>query len=285
MTLTEILEESKEKLIRQLDAAATVDQARPVLEAAIDRTLYKYNENCPDDRMREAAAGYLRAVRTAVPLVNSVGDVRAFERIGTDASGKRRSGIPVLFIIFLAAGAALAAVLLLTQTKLLMIPTALVTLIGAAVCFFLAGRFSVRTAGKNIKKELRFECLADGDVIYRTLHSVMMVADQCLDQLDVEERWNSSRASEKSGNQLSDAELTLFSGLLEAAASGDAEYAFDKLSEIRFYLHTRNVDVVDYSPEYAAWFDRMPSDTAETLRPALVSGGKLLKKGLASIAV
>ena len=29
----------------------------------------------------------------------------------------------------------------------------------------------------------------------------------------------------------------------------------------------------------------LPSDTAETLRPALVSGGKLLKKGLASIAV
>ena len=280
MTLTEILEENKEKLIRQIDAAGGADQVRPVLEAAIDRVLYRYNEDCRDDRLREAAAGYLRIARTEVPLVNTVREVRAFERTVKD--GERRAAFPLLLVVFLAAGGALAAALLLTQTKLLLLPMTLVMLAGAALCFFLAGFFAVRRGGRAPKKEFRYECLPDSDVIYRTLYTVLMVADQCLDQIEVEDKWN-NRVMKDGSEKISEAELNLFSGLLEAGASRDAEYAFDKLSEIRFYLHTKNIDVVDYSPEYVAWFDRMPSDTYGTLRPALVSNGKLLKKGLAAI--
>ena len=76
--------------------------------------------------------------------------------------------------------------------------------------------------------------------------------------------------------------MQLYSDLLEALYSGDAEYAFGRLEEIRYYLHGRQVEVVDCSGENAKYFDRMPSSVSGTLRPALVSGGKLLKKGLAS---
>ena len=284
MTMTQILEENKEKIIRQLDAAATIDQAKPVLEAVIDRTLYRYNEDSGNDRMREAAAGYLRAVKTAVPFITSVGEVRAFERVGTESRAKKTYGGIILFLVFLIAGGALSAALLLTQTKLLMIPTALVLMAAAAVCFFLAGRFSVNKAGKQARREFRFECLLDSGAVYRTLHSVMMVTDQYLDQIEVEEKWDSRKLTENR-EKLSNEEIALFSGLLEALQSRDAEYAFDRLGDIRFYLHMKGVDVVDYSPEFAPWFDRMPSDTQGTLRPALVSDGKVLKKGLASIRI
>ena len=67
-------------------------------------------------------------------------------------------------------------------------------------------------------------------------------------------------------------------------------------SQIRFYLHRKGIDVVDWAGEDAvsgpggaaaaavnsAWFDMMPAYEGGTLRPALIADGKLLKKGMAS---
>lgn len=77
-------------------------------------------------------------------------------------------------------------------------------------------------------------------------------------------------------------ELELYAGLLEAHASRDAEYALEKLSDVRYYLHQKDVDVVDYSADHESWFDLLPAEEAGTIRPALAKGGKLLVKGLAA---
>ncbi len=283
MTMTEILEQNKEKLIRQLETAATPDQARPVLEAALDRMLYRYNELCAEDRTREAAAGMMRAVRTAVPLVNVIRDVRVWER--TVSGGERKSGrlasrIP--FLLLLTAGAAFAAALLLTQAaSLFRIPACLILLSASALCFFLSGRFS-RGGQGGASRERMTECIVDGEGIYRTIHSVMLVMDQNLDQVSADAAQDRASDNRVRASSLTDAELSLYAGLLEASYSGDSGYAFEKLSELKYYLHTRNIDVIDYSEEHSAWFDRMPSMTEGTLRPALASEGRLLRKGLAS---
>ena len=52
-----------------------------------------------------------------------------------------------------------------------------------------------------------------------------------------------------------------------------------------FYLHRKNIDVVDWTPDTAgqgAWFDMMPAYDSGTFRPALIADGTLLKKGMAS---
>ena len=280
MTMTGILEENKEQIIRQLDTAATPDQARPVLEAVLDRMLYRYNENCTNDRTREAAAGYLRTARFAVPLIDSVGDVRVWER--SSLGNGKKTNLQPLFPVFLAIGTACAAALILTQLRdLIMIPAVLVLLIGAGVSFFLAGRFS-RARVWSGKREQRTECILDSDSVYRTLHSVMMVIDQSLDQIEADERFAQAEAEVSTSAVYSEADLSFYAGLLEALYSRDSEYAFEKLAELRYFLHTKNIDVVDYSEERATWFDKMPSSERGTLRPALASGGHLLRKGLAS---
>ena len=54
------------------------------------------------------------------------------------------------------------------------------------------------------------------------------------------------------------------------------------IAGIRYYLHGKNVETVDYSREQAGSFELLPGKKTGTLRPALMASGKLLKKGLAS---
>lgn len=99
---------------------------------------------------------------------------------------------------------------------------------------------------------------------------------------------NGSRAA------LSEDELELFAGLLEAETSGDSGYALDQIGNVRFYLHRQGIETVDYTQEHDSWFERMPAApgaggvglfadrSVKTVRPALVRNGELVKKGIAA---
>ena len=102
-------------------------------------------------------------------------------------------------------------------------------------------------------------------------------------------------------------ELDLMGQLLEDAYGRRAadETAAELLSQLKFYLHKKQIDVVDFEDRMTygqreasgqsasgedlsidrdrrSWFDMIPAYAAGTIRPALVRDGKLLKKGLAS---
>ena len=93
---------------------------------------------------------------------------------------------------------------------------------------------------------------------------------------------------------LSEDELELFAGLLEAETSGDSGYALDQIGNVRFYLHRQGIETVDYTQEHDSWFERMPAApgaggvglfadrSVKTVRPALVRNGELVKKGIAA---
>ena len=120
----------------------------------------------------------------------------------------------------------------------------------------------------------------DPEKIFRTLRTTCLVIDQELKEYSAGKGTETVEESTKEAP--GERELSLYAGLLEALYSGDRDYAFDKLGELRGFLRTRNIDVEDYAPGREAWFDMMPSKEAGTLRPALVSEGRLLRKGMAS---
>ena len=65
---------------------------------------------------------------------------------------------------------------------------------------------------------------------------------------------------------------------MSVISTADGEQA----EAIRFYLHKAQVDVLDFAPGRESWFEFLPAGGEGTIRPALVSEGKLIKKGLAS---
>ena len=78
-------------------------------------------------------------------------------------------------------------------------------------------------------------------------------------------------------------ELELVCELLEALYTASGDYALRQLKRLRPYLREKGIETVDYGPETAELFERLPSKQGTaTLRPALLYGGKLLMAGRAA---
>ena len=82
---------------------------------------------------------------------------------------------------------------------------------------------------------------------------------------------------------VSQEELLLLGDLLEALYSQNGEYALRQLKKIRPYLQHKGIEWKEYDKENAELFELLPTKKeASTLRPALVSGDKLLLPGRAA---
>ena len=81
-----------------------------------------------------------------------------------------------------------------------------------------------------------------------------------------------------------EAMLDLLSALMEAKASGRDELAMRSLNQAQQYLHMLGVEVILYDPEYAQYFDILPTmGEARTIRPAMIQDGRLLRRGVAAL--
>ena len=66
-----------------------------------------------------------------------------------------------------------------------------------------------------------------------------------------------------------------------AYAERDNDYAKEVISDVKYYLHKKQIDVIDYNGENKALFERMPGEKG-TIRPALVIANTVIRKGLAA---
>lgn len=297
MKLQEYLEKDRTQFTAALRKARTPEKAVTAAEEELDRLLYQYNENCEEPAVRSGAARMIQAVKAAAPAIHSVSDVKVWESTAQDTAAALAVPKQNVEIRYLAGGA--GSIAAGTVLSLLMDPFGVVLSFvipgilqaAGAVMIFLGGR----KKGMSLKKETKekkenvvqmTECIVDANRIYRILHAVMIMIDQSLEEIGEEEKQQKA-AEEAQDRQASysssDGELALYSNLLEALYSKDGSFALERLSDLLFYLHGRDIETVDYSEDTKDWFDRMPSPapTTETIKPALVSEGKLLKKGLA----
>ena len=290
MKITDILEKDKDKLITELSAAKSADKAVRVLENEMDTLLLKHNEQCESDRERESAAYMMQAVRLSLPLIDSNGAVKVWERGGggSDHGGSFKISFLVLLILGLALCVFGLGPLFLdaynaaaSNAKSDVILRVSATVVGF-ICLYFAG-FAYSRPKKAGSKEHQVEIRVDADKIYRNFRTAILSIDQSLEEINASERWNKrNQAGNIDGRTVTTSELDLFSDLLAASYSGDPEYALEKIEDIRYYLHRQQIETVDYSQETAQFFDLMPGQYAGTIRPALVADGTLLRKGVAS---
>lgn len=287
MNLQELLEKDRERLLASLRQAGTPEQAVPVIESEYDRLLYAYNEHCDDDFERRCASMILQSARMSVPLIDTIGETKIWEQGGkllTDESRKVRLSALLLLaggIILLTASIAVLAGIETALNRLFATPSILFALLAGLVCLFLGGLFFRKTTKASYsEKQLKAEPRIDADRIYRALHAVLLVADRNIaDAVSLKRLEEVQSAQEPAENK---ADLSLYSDLLEAQLAKDGEYALDQISKVPFYLHQKGIEAVAYSEENRSWFDVIPGEKQETIRPALVKDGRLLKKGIVS---
>ncbi len=285
MKMIELLEKDKDHLLTELAKAAVPEKATVVLENEMDKLLLRYNDQCDNDKERDAAAYMMQAVRLAMPMVDSVGETKVWER-ETSSGGAKKTVPAVILIVIAIALCALAVIPDITINETTGLQTGETTryifggagILLAAIAGFLFGR-PVKAGDKEQQVEVRI----DSAKTYRNLRTAILSVDQSLEEVQAAERWSKrEKAGEIDGKPATSAEIDLFADLLAAAYSKDPEFALEKIENVKYFLHKQQIDVVDYSQETKQYFDLMPGKKAGTIRPALVADGKLLKKGMAS---
>lgn len=277
MNTRELLERDKERLIGRLAHAQNPEQAARECEDELGRILLEYNESEQSDRVSEAAYYSMQTAKSAISLVDSTGEIRAYERtiaVGTD---KKSYWIPLAGGVGITAAGGLALALLPAAFA----PVGLAALVAGFAATFIAGaRFGQRQEAPRERDQI-FETSVDGNKIYSNLLRMMTVIDRNLEDIRGREKQELPAVvtkTEKAGAE----ELELLSGILESAyvRRGEAD-AEDIISNIKFYLHRQGIEVVEFEATTEQWFNKMPSRGRGTLRPALVKDGTALIRGIA----
>ncbi len=288
MKMLDFLEQDKDHLITELAKAQVPEKATIVLENEMDKLLLRYNDQCDNERERDTAAYMMQAVRLAMPMVDSVGETKVWERDMGGAGAKKTIPAIILFII----GAVLLVLTLIPNpaieevSNLTGMTTTDSTRYGFAGVGIILAALAGYIFGKPVKagdKEQQVEVRIDSNKTYRNLRTAILSVDQSLEEIQAAERWaKREKAGYIEDKPATSAEIELFSDLLAASYSKDSEYAMEKINDVKYFLHRQQIEVVDYSDGTKQYFDLMPGNQMATIRPALVADGKLLKKGLAS---
>ena len=271
MEMMQFLEADKEQLMSGLAGAGTPEQAQGVLEKEFDRLLLRYNEECTEERVRDAARYMLQAGSSF--------------RMTKMAIACLAGGI--LFLAGAVLGLAVSAGEGLNLSALLgSIPAAIL----AGILLFFAGRLSYNNnssaAASRANDEQQVEIRVNPERVWSSLRAVVLSVDKSLQEARDAVNYEKNQLSASVGNGISPEEADLFSGILEISYSQREENPGDTtvqemISTVRYYLHRKQVETVEYGGGKREWFELLPGKQDATLRPALVRDGVLIRKGLA----
>ena len=291
MTIKEYLERDKERFMQKLSQASGADRVIQVCEEELNRILLQYNEANQDQKTGEEAYYAMQTARAALPLLDTVGETKIFNRHLPAAQGASSAKGMVPLTAGIACTAAGALLLAFGGGAL-----GAITLLPLSVILFGAGLGGVYYAGRKsaaaipqIPGEVIVEPETDSEKVYHSLSMMLNVVDHNLEDVRRKNAILPSQSDipglkDTSASPIRKDELKLMAGILESAYSRIEEsYARDMISEIRFYLHRHGVELIEYGPDTAAFFDLVPAPSDRTIRPAMKSGTVLLMRGLAGI--
>lgn len=291
LSLVSLLDEDKEMVLAGLARDPSIDAAQATLEKAVDRVMYRYAEGCGEEALASSAQHILQAMKNTLPVMDTVGEARTWNRQAQ--SQKHGLSFTAVSIALLVGGlvlviAAVLGVLISGRFSgaLAFIKGMLPAALGSVALFF-AGVQAAHPKNGNRTSEgtedVRTEFLVDSGKAWHCLRGAMLQADGQLERIREANAVAKQQADRTAvGGRIEPRALDLFSELLETAYAAGDDGARESISSIRFYLHNAGVDVVDYTPGKESWFEFLPASRTGTMRPALASEGKLIKKGLAS---
>ena len=293
MTLSGLLEQDREMVMTQLQGGRQTDQALRVLEKETDRLIYRAADF--SHAQADTAQGMLQVMKGMLPLVSCVSDAEVWEKEsgGKDTSGRK---VPLRAVVCGIAGILCVIAGMIGPVSVIGLTRIFQVIWTAAGCMLLllAGFFTGREKGKDSRKggrkevDLKKTFLVEPAFIWNVLQGTLLGADHSLELAREREDAAIQEAGANGAGGMKKSELRFFSDLLENAYARRRQSPSDgtlveQVESIRYYLHTQGIETEDYSKQSAAWFELLPAEgTAVTIRPALIQGGVLIMKGVAS---
>ena len=271
-TMTALLKAEEETTRNQLRADDAVDRSRKQsadrLNEQLGQMLLRYNAAWSGDGRRQALADSMTAVvQDMLPLLTAGTAVKEIPK------RKVRTGGVVLLLF--AVIFALLCVILVRQYY----PVGCAFLALAAVCGFLAGLLW------HGEREVLVHAGLDPEIVWKTLLKTVETMDRKTESfLHDEAAAAAADIVSPAGAGITDPEaLQLFGDLLEGLYSGNGDFALRQLRKLQPWLASKGIETRDYAPDTAEMFDLLPTrSTPATLRPALLTEGKLLTTGKAT---
>ena len=286
-TLLGLLESDREMIVASLSRDRRPASAQAALEKALDRVSLRYAEQCADPASRDAAQLIMKTVRSALPLMDSVGEVRRWQKAADKPAARRmKPGAMALLAVGAVLVLAVMLGLLITGGRLVgavafieaIVPAAL----GMAALFWAGVQYGTPPGRQSDAPLTRDEFLIDPEKVWHQLRGMLLLADSAVDSARSRAAVQRQRQTAADPGPLDRSQVELFSGILENVYAQDTPEGRELAENLRFYLHGTGVEVVDYEVGREAWFEFLPARRRGTLRPALVYGDKLVKKGLAA---
>ena len=297
--MLEYLDQNKDLLIDKMKNAPGPDAIEQIIREHLDRMLIEYTEYLPVQYkepllvrfLSQYAGALIAAAKESLRLIDSNGEPEIWENKSPNTKNVRKgrlSGTAKAGLTLTGAGNLVIWVFLLVRllspasahfAVSAIVPAVILTLLSLAGCFLLLKGKSASVKGGFLRAVTTYDC----EKIFRTLRAITASMDRSLQDIPA---WAEDMISQNVENgTVDEEELRLFSDLLEAECTNDGQIALDALSQIRFHLHRRGIEVFDYVPVRRTWFEMIPAtDQVQdaTLRPALVKDEMLLRKGLAA---
>ncbi|MCR5088599.1 MAG: hypothetical protein K6C08_03685 [Oscillospiraceae bacterium] len=268
ITMESLLKAEEEKLRNELLADSEVDKDRKLsvrrINEVYSKTLLKYNAANSGDALRQAMADSLTGVACEELdlLLASSAKKELSER------SLRTGGIIglLLAVIF-----SLLAALLMQRS----FPFACASVACAVVSAFFGGKAWYGERTVSVRSAV------DADEVMRVLRRTAVTMDRKMEDLDSQIRQTGSPSPVSTSDAVTD--IALLGELLEALYSENGDYALRQLKKLVPWLQRCGIEMLNYSEDHAELFEVLPSRKASrTLRPALLSDGKLLLTGRAT---
>ena len=270
-------EHREDALRAQLERAQDVQAAVSACAMALEQVACELAQDEQDEHARQRQQAVLALARQTPMLLQSArarGELVVQEaQPDTSLWGRLARGMQLGGVLLLTA---LAVIEFVRGRSGMALAQAMGVLLLAAGSLRVSGEAPAQAVARGIP------CV-DAQALVLQLKRLCQAADVCvgdLAQLD-----HPAGGARLSGTA-DDAMLDLLVALMEAKASGRDEMAMRSLSLAEEYLRMLGVEVVLYAPERAAMFDRLPTvGAARTVRPALVKDGRVMRRGVAAVAM
>ena len=130
-------------------------------------------------------------------------------------------------------------------------------------------------------EEIQQTFLVDQARIWHILQGTLLGADHSLETARELFAGAASEGSRDASGSLKKADLQFFCELLENAYA--LRRQAEQVESIRYFLHERGIETVDYSRQDGKWFELLPGDDeAVTIRPAFLQDSVVVMRGIAS---
>lgn len=279
MTFYEIYKTRKDNLASRIRESKSLYETGSVISEVFETMQYQYLSQDGNAPLTEKLTDLVNMAKTAFPLLESVNKYKLWENAEKEKT-KKKSPVPGLVTLLIGLAlifGSLGYYMFLYNVKLEKMQNFMLAM--AAGCLFILIAGFMLFFRRKVKSKATVEISADADDIVKRLEEVVKSIDAMLEK----EKQAQKKQQQLMESAINADEANLFSYLMEAKLSGQADYALEQLDEVERYLAKQDVMLVNYIKGNEKYFDFLEGEETKTIRPALVRGGEILTKGLAQL--